>query len=69
MCQFVDVTPLAHLLVGRQKLVSWIDTWVGPGHSDGEGWRIAVESRPGEGASFKLSFLPGDDPQPTSRHG
>ncbi len=50
MCQYVDVTPLAHLLMGRQTLVSWIDTWVGPGHSDGEGWRI----------TFDFVFYPGD---------
>ena len=43
MCQYVDITPLAPLLRGRQTLVSWIDTWVGPGHSDGEGWRITFD--------------------------
>ncbi len=36
MCQYVDITPLAPLLTGRQTLVSWIDTWVGPGPF---GWR------------------------------
>ena len=41
MCHFVDVTPLAHLLKGKQTLNSWIDTWVGPGHAQGEGWRDA----------------------------
>jgi hypothetical protein len=50
MCQYVDVTPLAPLLSGRRTLVSWIDTWVGPGHPDGEGWRI----------SFDFVFYPGD---------
>ena len=50
MCQYVDITPFAHLLVGRQTLVSWIDTWVGPGHSDGEGWRI----------TFDFVFYPGE---------
>jgi len=54
MCQYVDITGLAHLLVGRQTLVSWIDTWVGPGHSDGEGWRI----------TFDFVFYPGDDRTP-----
>jgi hypothetical protein len=43
MCQYVDVTRLAPLLVGEQTLVSWIDTWVGPGHSSGEGWRLTVK--------------------------
>lgn len=42
MCQFVDVTPLASLLQGAQTFRSWIDTWVGPGHSDGDGWRTTV---------------------------
>ncbi len=54
MCQYVDITPLAPMLTGRQTLVSWIDTWVGPGHSDGEGWRI----------SFDFVFYPGDDRTP-----
>ncbi|MCU0305675.1 MAG: hypothetical protein MUC56_16620 [Thermoanaerobaculales bacterium] len=51
MCQYVDITPLAPLLAGRQTLVSWIDTWVGPGHSDGEGWRI----------TWDFVFYPGED--------
>jgi len=50
MCQYVDITGIAHLLVGRRTLVSWIDTWVGPGHSDGEGWRI----------TFDFVFYPGE---------
>ena len=51
MCEFVDITPLAPLLAGRRTLVSWIDTWVGPGHSDGDGWRI----------TWDFVFYPGDD--------
>lgn len=43
MCMLVDVTHLAPLLVGRQTLHSFIDTWVGPGHSDGDGWRLTAE--------------------------
>jgi len=54
MCQYVDLTPLAPMLTGRQTLVSWIDTWVGPGHSDGEGWRI----------TFDFVFYPGEDRTP-----
>jgi hypothetical protein len=49
MCQYIDVTPLANMLKGKQTLTSFIDTWVGPGHSDGEGWRTTVE----------FVFLPG----------
>jgi hypothetical protein len=43
MCQYVDVTPLAPLLSGRRTLVSWIDTWVGPGHPNGDGWAISFD--------------------------
>lgn len=42
MCQYVDVTHLATLLKGPRTLWSWIDTWVGPGSSSGEGWLITV---------------------------
>jgi hypothetical protein len=51
MCQYFDVTPLAHLLKGTQTLTSYIDTWVGPGHSDGEGWNTSV----------RFVFYPGPD--------
>ncbi|MED5464665.1 MAG: peptide-N-glycosidase F-related protein [Myxococcota bacterium] len=43
MCQYIDITPMASRLVGKQTLRSYIDTWVGPGHAQGEGWRISVE--------------------------
>lgn len=43
MCQYIDVTPLARLLKGQQTLSSWIDTWVGPGHSNGEGWKVTAK--------------------------
>ncbi len=55
MCQFIDVTPVADLLVGTQTLTSFIDTWVGPGHSDGDGWYLTVDfvffSGPAAGAA------------------
>jgi hypothetical protein len=54
MCQFVDVTALAPVLTGRRTLQSWIDTWVGPGHSSGEGWRI----------SYRFVFYPGEPRSP-----
>ncbi len=50
MCQFIDVTPLADLLQGEQVFTSWIDTWVGPGHAEGEGWRTTA----------KLVYWPGE---------
>jgi len=43
MCQFIDVTPLAGHLVGSQTLTSFVDTWVGPGHDQGEGWNVTVQ--------------------------
>ena len=43
MCQYIDVTPAASLLRGKQNLTSYIDTWVGPGHSQGEGWKVTVQ--------------------------
>jgi hypothetical protein len=42
MAQYVDVTALAPILKGTQTLTSFIDTWVGPGHAQGEGWRVTV---------------------------
>jgi len=32
--------------------------------ADGQGWRIAVESRPGQGASFRLRFSTDLDAKP-----
>jgi hypothetical protein len=42
MSNYVDVTELAPLLKGTQTLTSFIDTWVGPGHAQGEGWRVTA---------------------------
>lgn len=54
MCEYIDVTPLASLLTGPRKLQSFIDTWVGPGSTSGEGWRVTVKfvfyPGPGRGA-------------------
>lgn len=56
MAHYVDITPLAGLLKGTQRLNSFIDTWVGPGHSDGEGWRVTAEFifYPGEPANAEV---------------
>ena len=56
MCEYIDVTNLAPLLSGKQRLHSWIDTWVGPGHAQGEGWRV----------SARFIFYPGKDLTPSS---
>jgi hypothetical protein len=36
----VDVTSLAPLLKGQKTLATFIDTWVGPGHPQGNGWLV-----------------------------
>ena len=43
MCQYIDITGMAPLLTGKRTLRSWIDTWVGPGHAQGEGWRVTTQ--------------------------
>jgi hypothetical protein len=37
-----DVTALAPMLAGKQRLAVMIDTWVGPGHAQGNGWLVDV---------------------------
>jgi hypothetical protein len=54
MCEYIDITDLAPLLTGEQTLVSMIDTWVGPGHSAGDGWSI----------TYEFVFYPGEDRTP-----
>ena len=43
MCTFTDVTELSPVLQGDMNAVSFIDTWVGPGHSNGDGWKTTAE--------------------------
>ena len=43
MCTFTDVTELSPILQGDLNAVSFIDTWVGPGHSNGDGWKTTAE--------------------------
>jgi hypothetical protein len=35
-----DVSALSPMLSGKVKLVTFIDTWVGPGHPQGAGWLV-----------------------------
>ncbi|MEM1032539.1 MAG: peptide-N-glycosidase F-related protein [Myxococcota bacterium] len=42
MCFVADVTDLAPRLRGEKTIRSFIDTWVGPGHSNGSGWRVTT---------------------------
>jgi hypothetical protein len=46
----MDVTDLMPLLAGKKTLAAFIDTWVGPGHPQGNGWLVD--------ATF--TFTPGD---------
>ena len=52
--QYIDVTRHGTLLQGNQAITSWIDTWVGEGHAQGEGWRTSVS----------FVFYPGTDARP-----
>ncbi len=38
----IDLTDLRPLLVGERKLRAFIDTWVGPGHAQGNGWLLTT---------------------------
>lgn len=42
MCFYIDVTHLAPLLHGHQVLRTTVDTWIGPGSSYGDGWRVTA---------------------------
>ena len=46
-----DVTNLRPLLMGKTQLKIFIDTWVGPGHRQGEGWIVDLKFQ------FKKGFL------------
>lgn len=39
----LDVTALQSLLQGPQTLRLYIDTWVGPGHANGDGWMVDAQ--------------------------
>ena len=52
MCSYVDITALGSLLHGTRTLTSFVDTWVGPGHADGSGWRT----------TFRLVYYPLAEP-------
>ena len=50
MCTITDVTHLSPILQGEIEVNSFIDTYVGPGHESGDGWRLSAE----------LWYLPSD---------
>jgi hypothetical protein len=54
----LDVTPLLPLFRGERRVRAFIDTWVGPGHAQGNGWlvtaSIAFEPGAAEGATREV---------------
>jgi hypothetical protein len=60
-----DVAPLVPVLVGRRTVEVEIDTWVGPGHSQGAGWLVTADlamtgGRPKE---YPFAVIPVFQPQ------
>ncbi|MBI4509164.1 MAG: hypothetical protein HY698_05985 [Deltaproteobacteria bacterium] len=43
LCFAFDVTDFSSRLVGTKTVRSFIDTWVGPTHSQGHGWRVTTK--------------------------
>ncbi len=62
----VDVTDLRPLLSGERTLRVFIDTWVGPGHANGEGWLVdaAFEFEGGVPAREAIAVIPVWSPHP-----
>lgn len=56
----VDLTDLRPLLVGERKLRGFIDTWVGPGHAQGNGWLLTASfsMRGGKPAREPVAAIP-----------
>jgi hypothetical protein len=38
----LDVTPLLPLFRGERRVRAFVDTWVGPGHTQGNGWLVSA---------------------------
>jgi hypothetical protein len=55
-----DVTALQPLLTGNRRLRVFIDTWVGPGHVNGNGWLVDARFtfEPGTPARLPIAVLP-----------
>jgi hypothetical protein len=55
-----DVTALQPLLAGKKRLRVFIDTWVGPGHPQGGGWKVDVSFAfsPGQPARLPIAVIP-----------
>jgi len=51
-----DITYLRPLLISKTKLKIFIDTWVGPGHPQGEGWIVDLKFQFTKGNLDKKPF-------------
>ena len=60
-----DLTPLAPILVGKKTVEVEIDTWVGPGHSQGAGWLVTadVAMKGGRPTEYPVAVIPVIQPQ------
>ncbi len=56
----IDVTDLRPLLLGERKLRAFIDTWVGPGHAQGNGWLLSATfaMKGGKAAREPIAAIP-----------
>jgi hypothetical protein len=55
-----DVTALQPLLTGNRRLRVFVDTWVGPGHANGNGWLVDARFtfEPGTPERLPIAVLP-----------
>lgn len=55
-----DLTDLRPLLAGEHKLRAFIDTWVGPGHAQGNGWLLTTTfaMKGGKAAREPIAAIP-----------
>ena len=49
----IDVTDLLPILKGTVTLRAFIDTWVGPGHAQGNGWLVSTTFKLTEGKAAR----------------
>lgn len=56
----LDVTPLLPLFRGERRVRAFVDTWVGPGHPQGNGWLVSatLDLEPGTAAQATRAVIP-----------
>ena len=61
----IDVSDLTPILVGRKSMEIFIDTWVGPGHAQGDGWLVdaSFQFKSGLRNSVPVAVIPLFEPQ------